>query len=338
MHSGKAKAQEKVSMGRAALAIATVALAAFGATGQQPLETFHEVLVATIQPGSGPTQVSLTGCEDCADACPAVFAFLGPSGSPYIYDPSRNNLKVVDDPSLKGSNIRVVEGPHLIDGETSPHDGAVDASGTIYLVSDQGSLTNRYVMFRHSHRDSTWERSDPFDDPDIGVKVVNGKRLPQWQAIRIATDSRERALVFDSYQSTSSRLIVAESGAFLPKSARTRLEPGEDLTGGRFLRASNGRLTVRTPTGERSVQTRGRFLGLDSTGNAYSLDFTPGVGYSFGRYSPEGVLLATAPRPIRRTIRMLAGKGPYFVTATGDVLMLRVTNEGVLIARWTTRS
>ncbi len=307
-----------------------------GTDAAPPPMSFRELPVVTIHPGMTPETVGTAACEDCADECPIVFAFYDLGDTLYVYDSTKDNVKVIGLGPSKAPEVSVIDGPRIEFGVDRPHDGCIDEFGTILLVGDRGSTANRFRIYQKARSGSSWD-TVVLDHPTFGTAKLKGLRLPSMRSIRIGREPMGRVALYHLDRSTSPAQVVAEKGNLIAESARWDLQAGVSLPRSGRLVANKGRSTIEGGSHPGELSIRGRLLGFDAAQNAYSLDYLGTNRYALSRYAPDGRLMASAPFPIRPTTVILEGKGPYIVTPSGDVLLVRMTEEGLVVTRWTSQ-
>jgi hypothetical protein len=292
---------------------------------------FHEVPVATIQalPGTAPL---VTDCGAGGDFCSA-FAFLGPDGNAYIYDYAHGALGIMS-PATHSITRVMTGGPRSV----WVRDGAATADGTVYLLWDSGAARDRYQIFYRTAADTSWRTADPPDDAEMGWRTTAGHRLPVIGGMGLNLNPLGQVELCDHDRRTNPAVVIADNSGVLPKARRYRVPAGWIAPGDRRVRVEGGRTVVEGAGQSHAITAPGAFLGTDSLGNVYlrSLRREPG-GAILQRYSPEGQLLASVDVPSRRVSALVSGKGPYLVNSDGDVYQFRLTPQGLVVTRWTTR-
>ena len=304
----------------------------------QPKE-FHETAVALLPLSSTGPGMIVASCDDCGDACTG-FAFLDQQGTLYYFDRGRNTLSSLRAAPTGTGAWETVPGPTIAALNDLPHDGCVSPDGTIWLLTDRITLTNRYFVSRRSPGDAEWVRSEPLDDNTIGWTLLGGRPVQSAYSARIDDDLTGRLELYDLDRRSSEAIILADGGDILGPIDRFRVPSGARTRRGDVI-GTRGTSTLVRRTGpqepEVELKVPGIFLGTDLAGNFYlrvPVRGTPAM--SLQRYGPDGELLASTVVPNRPTVGLLEGKGPFHLQPNGDVMQFRVTPSGLEITRWST--
>lgn len=135
---------------RFALLLVLAAWLLAGAKEASAIGTFHMVTVGVIPYGEGLNQIALaTDCEECSgDLACSFIPFAGSDSLIYIYNIGFNTLSAVRLSGDSIASVTTMPGPDLDGSQVSIEDGCATADGTIYLVTDNGSLDGgRYQVF-----------------------------------------------------------------------------------------------------------------------------------------------------------------------------------------------
>ncbi len=296
---------------------------------------FHEVAVGRLPAGSDPDQIGLIDCDDCGELCSGA-PFLGADGTVYFYESRPNNLKML---RAGSSEVMVIAGPRVTARNAQPIDGAVSPDGTIYLLADRGTTTQRYRIYVRAPSEAGWRAADSLDDPDIGWTELSRKRVTAHGSIRIDISPRGAVEVFDFDRRSSAAIVVGDEGGVRRADARIKLPPGAVGRLNHTIRRSDHTTVVAGAEGTRVFSTSGVFLGTDARDNLYFRAPGPADGVDLlRRYGPEGRLLAEGTVPARPIASLLLGKGTFQLAPEGDIYQFRMTPKGLEVTRWTTEN
>ncbi|TMQ70909.1 MAG: hypothetical protein E6K81_11505 [Candidatus Eisenbacteria bacterium] len=250
-----------------------------------------------------------------------AFAFLGDRGDVYIYDLVANRLNVLSSTSATTSRWRSTPGPALQAENDQPHDGCVGRDGTIYLLNDRTSTTERFWLYYRRLIKGPWLRAGPFDDERIGRVTLDGVQRQRAQSARIATNEKGEVELFDLDRRRSSAIVIADSDGVRPSAARAVGAPAALSASGRIAESSD--------------PESGRFLGVDAAGSRYFMT-TRGELYFLERYDSKGELTASVRYRNRSIAGLMVGKGNLLVDRSGGVYEICATGQGFLVSRWST--
>lgn len=304
------------------------------ATSTSAPATFHEVPLGHIPAGQGADRIDVSNRGECCGEWIGC-AFLDENGNIYFYDVRQNNLKVLV--ASQVPRVMVIPGPGVTARNARPTDGVVAADGTIYLLVDCGTTTERYRIHVRAPADTSWRTAEPLDDASIGWTRVAGRRVPARGSVRIGVNPKGQVEVYDFDRRRSAAIIVGDASGVLPPHGRVTLPPGAIGRLGHVVRRERTRTIIASGVGTRTIDTPGVFLGTDAKDFIYLVAPVKNDGGDLlQRYSPGGELVAEVTVPIRPVVRLLEGKAPFQVQPNGDIVQFRVTSQGLEATRWTT--
>jgi len=283
----------------------------------------REHSLGSISYGNTDKQISAAECEDCeTDAC-SGFAFVDQAGSIYFFDLPGNALKKITGALSGGASVLSIPGPPRTAENEAPYDGCVGPDGTVYLLADKTTLSDRFLIYARGPAEPAWQLAEPLDDQSIGWADIGGRHSQVSQSARIVREPEGSIAVFDAARDHGEALVVAQAGRLLRKPDRVRL-------------AAKTRVASRHGLAEGVVSKLppGRFLGTDASGRSYQVVWTRGDAYVLQCYDGAGRVVASAPLPRRRNAKLMLGKGSMFVAPTGGVVEAGITASGLQLSHW----